>query len=194
MVRLRSGHTYIDISLVFDQIERFYIVLEELSEHYNIRYESGLLPVEWDEYAIMWLCRLKLKNNNVYNNYLLINYKICNFLTYWNRSSNQSNIHIQGSAIDTLITEFIVDIKQLITFPLYITCKPKVCIICYDIIDKKNNKSICRSFIKNNVIEHNYHTRCLQEYIKYKPESVYYSHKKNVVCLYCNQQNFSLHL
>ena len=60
---------------------------------------------------------------------------------------------------DTLITEFIVDIKKQISFPLCIHIKPKTCVICYDTIH--THKSVCRRFIKTKIIEHNYHTECL---------------------------------
>lgn len=181
MVKLRSGRTYMDMSVVFDQIHRFYILIEELLAHYSIT-------------CISTLCKIKLQKPTIYYAYLLINYKIYNFITQWYPSEDETHKHIYGSNIDTYISTFIINIKNIISFPLHITIKPKICIICYDTIENNKKKSVCRQFINNKVIEHNYHTHCIEEYIKYASKSVYYGKHKYIVCPYCKQMNYSLPL
>jgi len=184
MVKLRSGRTYIDIESVFTQIQKFYVVTEQLLAHYNIK-------------DIDILYKNVLKQQALYTKYLLINYKIYNFLTFWYEKSHSkmSDTQTHGHTIDTLITEWIVDIKKNLSFPLHIHSDSKRCVICYDTI--YTAKSVCRRFIKNKIIEHNYHTECLKEYCKYKPHMAYYNsyNKKTYIeCPYCRQRQYCLPL
>ena len=184
MVKLRSGRTYIDIESVFTQIQKFYVVTEQLLAHYNIK-------------DIDILYKDVLKQQALYTKYLLINYKIYNFLTFWSDEPppTMSDIYSHGHTIDILIAEWIINIKKHLSFSLHIHIDPLRCVICYDTIHTA--KSVCRRFIKNKIIEHNFHTECLKEYCKYKPHMAYYNcyNKKTYIeCPYCRQRQYCLPL